>query len=271
MSESALVKLFEEKTIRFSGDVVNPLFCAIDVANFLEDVNYRKLIKDYDNPTMRVEAKAFSRKSIVTTTFFTERGLYKYLLQSKRPRAEEFQDFVFDLLAKERRRVVDEKLLQAKIDADKVRLELSAMIAENMALRAKNKEVHASNGRLVLALAEAENQTREIRWTLDRPNVLRGYAAGPGGTWRDLAAYYIERINREHERQVIEHDPDFVYDGVDDLPPKIQASVERSFIGGYIDEGYAPFKKLALVAEQARKADKAAKSAKEVKGLVRVP
>jgi prophage antirepressor-like protein len=37
------------------------------------------------------------------TPYLTEIGLYKYLLQSNKPEAEEFQDYVYNLLVKQRR------------------------------------------------------------------------------------------------------------------------------------------------------------------------
>jgi hypothetical protein len=54
--------------------------------------------------------------------FFTEKGLYRYLLQSRRVKAEEFQDYVYDLIISERQRTVDAALLDAKLARDALAL-----------------------------------------------------------------------------------------------------------------------------------------------------
>jgi prophage antirepressor-like protein len=51
-----------------------------------------------------------------STRLLTEAGAYRYLLQSKRPLAEPFQLYVFDLLKAERKRTVDNERLARKIE-----------------------------------------------------------------------------------------------------------------------------------------------------------
>jgi len=89
-----LIDLFVKKNIRVLGDLENPLFICVDVARLINDVkNYIRTTEKYDTRY---------KTTISIYPVFTEKGLYKYLLSSRRPEAEEFQDYVFDLLKKVR-------------------------------------------------------------------------------------------------------------------------------------------------------------------------
>jgi len=188
MAETPLTRLFAERKIRFRGDVNKPLFCAMDVAAFLEDsANYRRLVKSFGTPkyyeSLLIPAERRSARAI----FLTERGLYKYLLQSKQPKAAEFQEFVFDLLATERKREVDEIKLQAKIKEDEQRLRIEAL---QMEVNSWKSAAYTSDWLLTRSAVDLEKGFRK-----------------PDAQWTDLAVYYIKRFNREMNKKVLDKDP----------------------------------------------------------------
>jgi len=112
---------FESRNITISGTVNYPLFKTKDVATYIDDVNYARTVMGYDKRyATKMYCKDPNGKSRVTY-FLTERGLYKYLLQSHRPKAEEFQEWVFDLLSDLRIRTIDATKLAAKIAEDRAR------------------------------------------------------------------------------------------------------------------------------------------------------
>ncbi|HVE12201.1 MAG TPA: Bro-N domain-containing protein [Elusimicrobiota bacterium] len=132
------------------GTVLQPLFCAADVATHIGDQNIRRATKDYDEK-YRLWAQmedAVGHKQ--RAAFLTEKGMYRYLLQSHRKEAAAFQETVYDLLAAERRRVVDAAQLEAKIARD--------------AAAALGREA-AALGREVAAL---ERESKKLRGDLHR-------------------------------------------------------------------------------------------------------
>ncbi len=126
-SVSPLVKIFQERSIRILGTVEDPLVCAADVAAHIGDAAYRHKIDkytpdEYMATRMTIDIRGQRRRM----QHLTEAGLYKYLLQAKGEKAEEFQRFVYKLLKEERKRTVDSIQLALKIarsEADELRKE----------------------------------------------------------------------------------------------------------------------------------------------------
>lgn len=148
-----LVAIFEEKSIRILGTVEDPLFSVADVAAYIDDThNCARVICKYaigeykqrvnDGPALG------GRPSL---WYLTEAGLYKYLLQAKGEKAEEFQRFVYKLLKGERKRTVDSlrlaiKIGQAKLsevrqNEEKLYRVANRMREENTDLKKKNKKL----------------------------------------------------------------------------------------------------------------------------------
>jgi prophage antirepressor-like protein len=136
-----LVELFQEKGIRIMGTVNKPIFCAGDVAVHIGDSHYMRRIEKYTVGLytqwgMACDTLGRSRK----TMFFTEVGLYKYLLQVQCAAAEPFQLFVYNLLREERERTVDAVQLALKIEqtrCEELRREKAALTKEKTALHAE--------------------------------------------------------------------------------------------------------------------------------------
>ncbi len=109
------VALLAEKKVRTCGTMSSPLFCAKDVADYIEDAHYRRTLTHYtsDYKTSVLAPDAIGRQQL--QLFLTERGLYKYLLQSSRPKAKAFQDFVFDVLVEMRQSVQNVLLFEVLV------------------------------------------------------------------------------------------------------------------------------------------------------------
>jgi len=83
--------------ITIKGDINNPLFRASDISSILEMTNIRASMSDFDSS----EKVSFTLNTIggqQQVLFLTEKGLYKILFKSRKPIAEEFQNWVCEVI-----------------------------------------------------------------------------------------------------------------------------------------------------------------------------
>lgn len=145
-SITPLVFLFHKRCfIRILGTVDDPIFCALDVAKYIKDGNYKHIFLEYDQEKyfrwVMLQDSAGRRQR---TRFLTEAGLYKYLLQSRRKEAEEFQCFTYDLLKAERKRTVDNAQIALKIaqtERDEAKKEIATVKAMHRGSRIELNDV----------------------------------------------------------------------------------------------------------------------------------
>jgi prophage antirepressor-like protein len=79
--------------IRISGTSDNPLFCLTDICRVLEiqpSVTKKRLKQDGVNLIKVIDA--YGREQLAT--FVTEQNLYKVIMRSDKPQAEQFQDWI---------------------------------------------------------------------------------------------------------------------------------------------------------------------------------
>ena len=102
-SDNLLVKQFNGLNIQVYGTYDEPLFKAKDIGNLLEMSNIREVIKNFNNKQRCVSLTdtAFGKKEI---TFLTEQGLYKVLMRSRKKIAEQFQDWVCEVVEEIRKK-----------------------------------------------------------------------------------------------------------------------------------------------------------------------
>jgi prophage antirepressor-like protein len=161
--------LFENDKIRTAGTSEEPLFMAADVAERIEDKNYRRWILEHANPEDIVSVKIRdSRGREQNAKFFTEQGCYTYLLQSNLPKAHAFQRFVQKTLTELRKRGKVELL--RKVDAESA-----------LAKRAKSE--------LARAVFIGERLREEAEFL--RNNANREYIKEPDHTPENMAMHYI--------------------------------------------------------------------------------
>lgn len=117
----ALTPFFENDEISIYGTVENPLFKTRDVAIRIGDDNYRRYVMNDVNPgdVFKIPCvDSIDREQV--TYAFTECGLYRYLMRSNLPGAEQFQTAVLKLLVSKRRELIDEQKLLVRLANQKI-------------------------------------------------------------------------------------------------------------------------------------------------------
>jgi prophage antirepressor-like protein len=102
-SESLLIKQFNGLDIQVYGTYEEPLFKAKDIGKLLEMSNIRETIKNFNNK-QKVVSLTDTLGGEQETTFLTEQGLYKVLMRSRKKIAEQFQDWVCEVVEEIRRK-----------------------------------------------------------------------------------------------------------------------------------------------------------------------
>lgn len=103
-SDNLLIKQFKDLDITIYGTYEEPLFKAKDIGQLLEMSNIREVIKNF-NERQRCDVSltdAIGREQ--NTTFLTEQGLYKVLMRSRKKIAEQFQDWVCEVVEEIRKK-----------------------------------------------------------------------------------------------------------------------------------------------------------------------
>jgi prophage antirepressor-like protein len=85
------------KAITISGTTDNPLFRVLDIGEILNLQKIRNSIAEFDD-TEKVVLPTATSGGIQNVTFLTEKGLYKVLFKSRTPMAEQFQNWVCDVI-----------------------------------------------------------------------------------------------------------------------------------------------------------------------------
>jgi prophage antirepressor-like protein len=283
--DSPLAKLFTDQKIRVKGDALNPLFCAKDVAAYIDDSNnYLRVMRVLKTPIHCVVQLIPGAKTSARVKLLTECGLYRYLMLARQPKAVEFQEFVCQLLIAERKRVISDMQLQAKIKQDEKDLrnevlqqELNAVKAENATLKTENNVVKADNEVLKTesgavkseivatkaAIGSLKTENSELKgsvqyykqssrtsdWLLTKkaPEAEEAFRR-PDAHWTDLAKYYIQRANFESEKKLVKSDPA-------DIDPRLQRIAQECFVEPTMwYDGYAIFlKKAQEIYEQTKR------------------
>lgn len=157
---TVLIAMFQALLIRIMGTIAEPLFVATDVARHIGDTHnssvfQKQMSEEYVQMGYACNSRGKSRK----VALLTEIGLYKYLLQSKKKLAEEFQLFTYDLLTKERKRTVDESRLALKIEQDR----RHALQRENAVAIAIQRDSKIELGSVRSATITARDQNRKVQ------------------------------------------------------------------------------------------------------------
>jgi prophage antirepressor-like protein len=96
-----IVKAFTTNTLHteivIKGTINDPLFRASDIAEILELSNVRSSIKEFDD-SEKVVHKTPTLGGLQEVTFLTEKGLYKLLFRSRKPIANQFQNWACEVI-----------------------------------------------------------------------------------------------------------------------------------------------------------------------------
>jgi len=100
--DSALLQVFRGCNVRVAGTPEAPLFCAADIATHIGETNphraTQKMPKEYIRGVKTLDTLDRAR----TIRYLTEAGMCKYLLQSKRPLAQQFHTQLISLIVQAR-------------------------------------------------------------------------------------------------------------------------------------------------------------------------
>ncbi len=155
-----LVEAFQAKGIRIRGNVDEPLICVADTAMYIGDTNYSHRIEKYlagEHVQMLMSTDKRGQKRQMQ--YFSEEGFYKYMMQSKGEKAEEFQRFVYKLLKEERKKTVDSIQLALKI----ARTEAEELRKEKAALQRKQTSIYLAANDAKERAASLENEVKTLR------------------------------------------------------------------------------------------------------------
>ena len=166
-----IIKAFNSNNLHteiiIKGTSDKPLFRASDIGIVLEISQIRSVIRDF-NETEKVVHSMHTHGGTQEVTFLTAKGLYKVLFKSRKPIAEQFQNWVCD--------VIEEIRLTGKYDLEK-QLE-----------EAKNKIIHI----------EETNKTMLIQQKiLEREKILLKEYATAG------AIFYVIKVKTFENGQYI--------------------------------------------------------------------
>ena len=142
---------------------------AADVARRIGDAkHYLRAVGGYGpRHAQRIEEKDPEGRAR-EVLYLTERGVYKYLMQTRRREAEAFQEYIYEVVEAERQRVVDAARLRARL--------AEAELAEERARHERTK--------VAWVLERAEQRREELRAFEKRwgPSAEeRAYMGLPGG------------------------------------------------------------------------------------------
>jgi prophage antirepressor-like protein len=93
-----LIEQFKHFNIEIYGTFEEPLFKANDIGDMLGLKNVKEIIKKYNSKQKLGVCLTDPHGRLQETNMLTEQGLYKILMRSRKPIAEEFQDWVCELI-----------------------------------------------------------------------------------------------------------------------------------------------------------------------------
>jgi prophage antirepressor-like protein len=95
-AKSATISVYEfgDHKVRTAGTLDAPLFCAADVCEVLGIANARDAVSRLPQHDVEPVGIADTQGKNRTSSFVTEAGLYKLILRSRKPQAEEFVEWI---------------------------------------------------------------------------------------------------------------------------------------------------------------------------------
>ncbi|KAJ3063465.1 hypothetical protein HK102_008465, partial [Quaeritorhiza haematococci] len=140
-SSSLVIKQFQDLNIQIYGTREDPLFKAKDIGNLLEIRNIHTslgLLNDKD----RVLRSTYTRGGSQDAIFLTETGVYKLLFKSRKPIAEQFQDWVCSVIKEIR--LTGQYQLQKQVEEREAKLLKFQQEKEAIEARVKEAEAKAT-------------------------------------------------------------------------------------------------------------------------------
>lgn len=140
---SLTVKKFENLNITIYGTYENPLFKANDIGELLDIKNIKDTIKNFNSKQKLGVVLTDPHGRLQETNMLTEQGLYKILMRSRKPIAEQFQDWVCEVIEEIRKLGkydLEEQLKLKDIETQKLLEEKEKQLQEKELELVKYKE-----------------------------------------------------------------------------------------------------------------------------------
>lgn len=151
-----------------------PLFCLSDVCKVL-DIRNPSMVKSRLSAKGLINTDTLTKGGVQTMTFINEGNLYKVIFQSRKPEAEQFQDWVFDEVLPSIRK--DGGYMAVATDDTPEDIMAKALLIARTALERKEKrileqeqKINAQNTLMVLQNSVIEKQKEKINE--DAPKVI---------------------------------------------------------------------------------------------------
>jgi prophage antirepressor-like protein len=147
---SLLVRQFNGLKIKVYGTFEEPLFKAKDIGDLLGMSNIRETIKGF-NHKQKVVSLTDTLGGQQDVTFLTEQGLYKVLMRSRKKIAEQFQDWVCEVVEEIRKKGkydLQEKLKEKEIKELEYKKQIEAKEQELLKYKEKTYEEIEKTGHL---------------------------------------------------------------------------------------------------------------------------
>jgi prophage antirepressor-like protein len=109
--------------IIIKGTIENPLFRACDIGEILEISNVRSTIQNFDD-TEKITQLIKTKGGLQNVTFLTEKGLYKILFKSRKQIAEQFQNWVCEVIKEIRLNGVYDLQKQLKLKDEETKIKI---------------------------------------------------------------------------------------------------------------------------------------------------
>lgn len=204
-----LIKQFEKFNIEIYGTFDEPLFKAKDIGDMLGITKIRTTIDNLDDK-YKVLKGAHTVGGLQEQWFLTEDGLYKILMRSRKPIAEKFQDWVFNIIKEIRKNSI--KQLEEKYQKQ---LEFYKELTFEQVILDQSVYAMSTDKEYITKVGKAEKQTSKKRKgqlqtaCVDDINILYEVKTSNCKLVEDLVHYtlhkYRSNSGREHFRCDIEH------------------------------------------------------------------
>ena len=109
--------------IIIKGTIENPLFRACDIGEILEISNVRSTIQNFDDTEKNTQLIK-TKGGLQNVTFLTEKGLYKILFKSRKQIAEQFQNWVCEVIKEIRLNGVYDLQKQLKLKDEETKIKI---------------------------------------------------------------------------------------------------------------------------------------------------
>jgi len=160
-----------DRPINVQGTQENPLFQANQVGELLGIVNINKNLQSYDG-TYKTTLMCKTNGGMQQHNFLTERGLYRLVGRSRKPIAEKFQEWIFDVVKEFRikgvyklqeEREIDRKLFKRQMILNRSNILKEAHNGKNIVYICKMKDCEKTQDKFIIKIGSTQNIKERLK------------------------------------------------------------------------------------------------------------